>query len=246
MKEREPYKIISKELGSSLETGAKLAHVGKVIADIENVPITRQQELGIATIGGAQRVYDSAFDAHDILKSKSNGKIILDMINGSAQHTDQLDPSLVKAITLAHDNLNPESFQAFKGLTEAQIKSISQREAIPLEESFLHEITEEKGAYTVLVLALQINPNLDTKKRHCYEQLGYLVQLVDDYYDKELDKKEGIITLASIWDNAKIINEIKSQNKKVREGFIRNYEPYKLQELFVYMDTLLASIGILN
>ncbi|MDP9249083.1 MAG: hypothetical protein M3M85_01045 [bacterium] len=96
------------------------------------------------------------------------------------------------------------------------------------------------------MLALEVSPNMDLKKQKCYEELGFLVQLIDDFEDRAVDVKDGIITLANSLEKPEMVGEIIKQAQKVKKMFESQYEAYKLSEIFKFIDQLLASAGILK
>jgi hypothetical protein len=156
-----------------------------------------------------------------------------------------LEPSLKRALEMASENLNPEALVAFKDLINAQINSISQRDIYVGIDS-VGAITKNKGGQTALMLALEVSPQMNQRKRDCYFELGYLMQLVDDFADKEIDDRDGIVTLAHSVVPEAMITNIKQQNNIVRKQFEKNYETHQLVDLFKYIDKLLARIGILK
>ncbi len=245
MLEKTPSKIISNELEAGLEGIEQIIQIAQIISKLEGVKLTRKQEMGIATIGGAMGTYDKAFDDFDLETSKKQAKVVLSVVAGNNENMSGLSTPLRNALIIANETLNPRALQALRDLTQAQINSIKQREGL-IDEETLKEITRKKGAKTALLFALEVNPNMDVKRQQCYEELGYLIQLVDDLADKDLDSKDKIITLANITTSPIILNEIVNQNKKVRSAFASQYEAYKLTEIFSYTDKLLASVGILG
>ena len=236
-------------IGQELETDSRrielYSAVMTLIANMEGVVLDKKQKMAAATIGGAMCPYDSVFDSYDIRTARANGQEILDVLSGDSVG-EHLDPITHRALELAQDNLNQGAMEALRDLTLAQIDSVKQREG-NIELSELKDITKRKGANTALIFALEVSPDMSIKKRECYEELGFLFQLVDDFHDVHNDKDEGIITLATLSEGTtELAQHIQTQYKKVRGMFTQNYEAYQLVDFFIYLDKLVAGIGFLR
>jgi hypothetical protein len=236
--------MVAKDLEASPLAAERAMEIMAMVGRLEGVQLDKKSEIGAATIGAAMEVYDAAFDKYDIRTSRQNAGEITNIINGIETSSQKsLDSKLKKAIELAHDNLNEAALAALKNLTKAQADSLGQRDGSADIET-IKNITYKKGANTVLLFALEVSPDINNKRRVCYEELGYLVQLLDDYADKELDKKEGITTLATAIPSPEVINQVKVQYQKVRNLFKKEYEEHQIIELFNYVDKLMAKSGV--
>lgn len=173
------------------------------------------------------------------------GADIADAVSGGPL-LPTLDPRIVRGIGVARDHFNDPAFGALRVLTAAQVDSIRQRrKGTPVDE--IRDITRRKGAYTILLFALEVSPDMAPERRAGYEELGYLVQLLDDFTDRFLDRAEGITTLMNLsLDMSQPMLLIQRQARKVKMLFAREYSPGNLVELFSYIDRSLAGVGLLN
>jgi|GEM_PF-2625929 len=239
-------KIIGREIGGDSDKYAVVAMgLASLIGKMEGIEtLDRGQQIGVLTIVGSMRVFDDSFDNVSGEDATSNGREILSFLDGKSDGS-LLEPSLKRALEMAAENLNPEALDAFRDLIKAQIHSVSQKDKTIGVDS-ISAITKNKGGQTALMLALEVSPEMNSRKRDCYFELGYLMQLVDDFADKEIDQRDGIVTLAHSVVPEGMITNIRQQNSIVRKRFEKNYETHQLVDLFRYIDKLLARIGILK
>lgn len=242
--QKETSRLIARELGREAGPSENAIQIMQMIAELENVALTEKSKRGAATIGGAMHAYDAAFDRFDIRTARGHAREIKGLVDGEAAQTT-LDPQVRKAIELAHDNLNPVALSALKNLTVAQADSLSQRDG-SADQSRITDITKRKGANTVLLFALEVSPDMSDRRRKCFEELGYLVQLIDDFHDQAIDIKDGIATLVTTLPKPEVLALIKGQYRKVREEFGKEYEEHNLGKLFAYVDKLMAKSGVLS
>ncbi|MFA6520304.1 MAG: hypothetical protein WCT44_01700 [Candidatus Paceibacterota bacterium] len=216
MREIEPSKVIAPELGAEVISAEKSVRVAKIISELEGVKLNKNQKNAAAIIGGAERTFDSAFDQKNTQTAKLRGREILRVITERETKSPHLDSYLNRALVLAQENLTTESLAVLVDLTKAQIDSIQQREK-GISLNTIRDITKRKGGKAALMLALEVSPHMDIKKQNCYEELGFLIQLIDDFEDREIDTKDGIATLANRLVQPQVLSEIMKQTHKVKK-----------------------------
>ncbi|MDP9249082.1 MAG: hypothetical protein M3M85_01040 [bacterium] len=123
MREIEPSRIITPELGAETISAERALRVANIISDLEGRRLDNKQKKSAAIIGAAERSFDSAFDTKDIQSARLRGEEILNLITEQKTRSPHLDFYLNRALVLAQENLNPESLAAFADLTRAQIDS---------------------------------------------------------------------------------------------------------------------------
>src|SRR3989338_8093812 len=164
MKEAQPHLIVSKEIGNDSGRSERAIQFANIIGHLEGVQLDRRQQLGAATIGGAMRVYDSAFDDCSLEEARANGAEMLKILSGKSAGNYYLNASCQKALTLAQESLTPEALNALQDLTSAQIASLHQRESSIIEDA-IREITRRKGGKAALLFALEVSPGMNRKKQ---------------------------------------------------------------------------------
>lgn len=217
--------------------------ITRMIADLEGTIPTRKQLLAASAITASARAYDDIYDACPVNQGMVKGGQMKETLSGKTSSL-VLPQGLNSGVKIITDNLEEAARSAMLALASAQSESIQQR--LPeISDSMLETITRKKGANTALLFALNVNPNLSLERRECFEELGYLMQLVDDYIDQNQDKTNGIVTLINreIDPHAQSIR-IVQQAQKVKQLFSLNYEPLKVLNIFRYIDGLVASCGI--
>lgn len=102
-----------------------------------------------------------------------------------------------------------------------QIESLKQKEDIGIEQ--IREITINKGGYAGLILLYLTKMGaVEIGKKFMWDS-GMLMLLIDDYYDKEEDEKEGIKTLFTMGVMDK--NDLIDLGKKFSKKYSR-YPPW--------------------
>ncbi len=239
-----PRSLVSAELGGNQEKGIEFGlKLMKLIADLENVNLNRKQEMAASAIGGAMGAFDAAFDKYDIRTSRQTGDAVKQAVAG--ENNGEGLPSVVAAgITIARDNLNETAFATLQEVTQAQLDSIRQRdEDVTFAE--VENIERRKGGGTLLLFALEVSPDLSEKRKECYNELGYLIQLIDDFQDEQQDRMEGISTIVTLGiAKPEVIKTITRQYSKVKSLFTAEYEQYKLVDLFAYIDKAMRGSGV--
>lgn len=241
-----PQDLVSSEIGEIHKDGIEYGlHLMQLIADIEGTKLSRKQELAASAIGGAMNAFDDAFDKYDIRSAQERGEAIRKTVSG-IDDGETLSPVVSAGIKIARDNLNETAFTALQEVTQAQIESIRQREEdVTLDE--IKTIERKKGCGTLLLFALEVNPNLSERRRRCYQELGYLVQLIDDFQDAKKDRAEGIKTIITLSvTTPEAIQTVVQQRDKVKTMFSAQYEQHKLINLFSYIDKAMVGSGIIR
>lgn len=215
----------------------------QAIAHLEGVVLQRRQLLAAASVGASMRAFDDAFDECPVETADRQGALVADAVSGGVL-LPTLDPRVARGIGVARDNFGDSALVALQGLAAAQVDSVRQRRPGTAVDE-IREITRRKGAYTILLFALEVSPAMSPDRRVCYEELGYLVQLVDDYVDCAVDERNGVSTLITMAPNsAESIVMIATQVRRVKMLFTRQYTPEKLIELYSYVDRLMAGAGL--
>lgn len=240
---RPAQEMIARELETNPESSEIAVRIMAMIADLEDVALTSKQKAAASTIGGAINVYDSAYDKLDIKHSRNMADSIQAKLNNQTVDERNLGSRLNRAVELAQDTFSQEALGALQDLSAAQRDSLLQREDNP-DIHLVEEITRRKGGNTVLLFALEVNPTMDDRRRSCYLELGYLVQLLDDFQDRTLDTNDRIHTLATDLESVEFSHIVGSQVSKVRSVFMSEFKESKLTTLFQYIDKMLAASGI--
>lgn len=246
MRSAEIARQVAGELDSKVETSEMVIQIMKMIAELEDVPLSRAQRFGAAAIGGSMSVYDQQFDKYDIRTAEQKAVEVARVVaEGTDVDTaDVLHPNLKRGLDIVHANLRPETVQQLGALTEAQVTSLKQRTG-ELDVNGIEEITRSKGAHTALLFATEVNPDMSLERKKCYEELGYLIQLLDDLKDKDEDAKEGIDTLATLSvQPSDMLKRIKAQGDTVKQAFQKAYSHKDTTTVQQYIDRLLATAGI--
>ncbi len=236
--------LVAAELGRGREKGIEYGvELMKLIASLEGVGLSKKQEMAAGAIGGAMTVFDEQFDKYDIRHSKQVGESVKKAVAGEIDGVD-LPPVVASGIKIVRDNLNGTAFAALQEVTQAQLDSIRQRNPeVSLAE--VEDIEKRKGGGTLLLFALEVSPDLSEKRKECYRELGYLIQLLDDVTDEQKDRAEGISTIITLGitkpEGVKTVNR---QCARVRALFSAEYEAYQLVDLFSYIDRAMKGSGV--
>ena len=177
---------------SRLVAGETTCEGVEMIARLEGVLLNSRQRFAAAVVGASMTAFDSVFDDLPLEFVRLDGAKALAAVDGG--DASELGSRLQRGIAIAHDNFTEPAMGALKDLAKAQFDSIRQREA-GVAIDVVRDITKRKGAQVMLMLALQVNPNMSQERRKCFEELGFFVQLVDDYEDQSLDAERGVSTL---------------------------------------------------
>lgn len=243
MRSAEIGRNVTRQLDGKPEHTETAIALMQLVARLEDVPFTREHHFGAATIGAAVRRYDDAFDVDEVGQARRNGLAIASILEG-AKPAVELDGRIIQSIHMAQEVLTSEAIDALRQLTKAQVDSIEQRTGRPTPKR-LEDITRRKGGSTILLFALEMRPDLDEEGRECYEQLGYLRQLIDDYADRVIDTKAGVVTLANVDPSSvRIVSILQRQHRHVKSLFSERYGASKTQPLFQFIDNQIARTGL--
>lgn len=96
------------------------------------------------------------------------------------------------------------------------------------------------------LFVLEVNPQMNPTKLRCYEELGYLIQMIDDLQDLEEDTEGGISTIANTESgDVLIIDKIKQQYVIVVKSFEDAYPHSDLSYIKNRIKTIMARVGML-
>jgi hypothetical protein len=189
------------------------------------------------------RSFDDVFDGLRVDDARTESRKILGVLGG-VESVCILGSSVRRPLSIAIDNFGDAARLALLNLTQAQLDSIEQR--VPgTTDARIEDISRRKGANTMLLFAMQVNPGMTIERRNCYEELGFLMQLIDDYTDVHIDKAEGVSTLLTgKQSDFERILLLQRQVRKVRALFAAEYPPDKLLDINAYIGLLLEGAGI--
>lgn len=233
---------IAQALGNPPEKAMAMHDALELITGLEGIGLTRNAQFFAATVGASMHLFDEIYDGETVGKAREHAANINHALIGKVPY-DHLPGRLSKAFHLVDSVATLRARDALIRLARAQERSILQREA-DTSYSELVDITQEKGGHAVLLLALQINPHLTPEQQSCYRQLGYLVQLCDDYVDQCADRKNGITTMMHFMDEIRSSECILREATRTKLLFQSYYSGRKLQDLFSRIDRLLKRSSI--
>lgn len=244
MRSREIPKIIAQQIEGNILSAEHALGAMQMISRLEGVPLTRKQYFGAAAIGAAAHSYDAVFDSAPIEEARRKGRAILDAQSGLKSDLDSLDSTTKAGLRLADDNLNAQALATLRELTEAQLDSLQQRDR-NIGRDEVNTITYQKGSRAALLLALEVNPEMSPERQICFKELGFLLQLFDDFQDATIDKESGLVTLATISSyDVNIVEIIRNQKAKVKRLFTESYGDKKCTEVFQYIRNLSKRAGL--
>lgn len=234
--ESEIVRSVATEMGTSTttaEAGLKMLHL---IAGIEGINPTRAMLYSSCAITAGMRGFDDIFDKNPDSAPPHNIQSVI----GS---TKDLPRGIQTGINIVIDNAGSRAIEALRDLTQAQIDSKSQKDPNASVES-IQEITRRKGGLSGLLFALTANDQMTEERANCYYELGVLMQLVDDFCDTAIDKKDGIQTLMTITpEESQKILLITKQYQKVKALFAAELKGEKLSQILKYAQFLVAQTG---
>ncbi len=246
MRSREIPKIIARQIEGNFLSAEHALEAMQMISRLEGIPLTRRQHFGAAAIGAAADSYDAVFDSAPINEARKKGEAILDAQSGVKSELDSVDPTTKAGLQLASDNLNSKALVTLRELTEAQIYSLKQRD-LGIGKDEVNTITYQKGSRAALLLALEVNPEMSEERQACFKELGFLLQLFDDFQDATIDRESGLVTLATISSHdVNILEVIRNQEVKVKKLFIESYGDKKCTEIFQYIRNLSKRAGLVS
>jgi hypothetical protein len=209
--------------------------------------IGHEPQLEIAALAGAvTRLYDDLIDGGTAADKASDDRLNELFTGGAfvpANDLERLLGCLVGEIRHRLDLTDGDiAVKALITLHEYQRLSRRQRESgIPL--TVLDEICSGKGAMANLTLCALVNPSIDEAEQDLVMALGEALQCVDDYMDIELDKRNGVATLAS--RGAMSLTDIASRISALRAPFSARYGPSPTRRYFgmIYFLLLKSAVG---
>lgn len=235
--------MIHSEFGAQKEGVEYGLGLMKVVAALEGKSLSKQDAMAAGAIGAGMKAFDAAYDKYDIRVAGAKANEIDTALSDGANTGNAI---VDKALLIAKENLNETAQSALVDVAHAQRLSLEQRQGA-IDPERLAFITKEKGGNSALLFALQINPNLSEAKKQCYKELGFLMQLADDFLDEDKDREDGITTLVTLDTVSKpeVLKRIKNQAAKVNSVFEAEYEMYRTTELKAFVSKTLAGAGIL-
>lgn len=236
---------VASMLGTSTKKALAMHDALELVAGLEGIGLTRNSQFFAATVGASMHLFDAVYDREPIVRARSSAQTVNAALTGDISYA-HIPTQLSTAFRLVDDVATLPARDTLVQLARAQERSILQREAITCAE--VKEITRDKGGLAILLLALQINPHLTPEQQACYRQLGYLVQLCDDYVDQEEDTRNGVTTIVHFENKAQNAERIIREASRTKLLFQRHYPAKKLLDLFFRIDQLLlrSKIGIIK
>lgn len=235
-------RFIANEISVPHEEAQIGCDIMESIASTEGINLTRKKLISGALITSCMKQYDDQFDKGSLEETKKSGQLIIESVN-SPTSPDNISGSLLRGINLAQSNFSSEAYDVLKRLSLAQKDSQRQKNN-NITQTEVEKITKKKGELTMLLFALEVNPNMSEECQSCYKALGYLLQLIDDFRDVHLDIEDGICTLMTLAENQQeAIIIIFRQYQRVKMLFTNTYSEKKLNPIFTYMKKLMQEIG---
>ncbi|MBP2702181.1 hypothetical protein JOL79_00015 [Microbispora sp. RL4-1S] len=105
----------------------------------------------------------------------------------------ELHQSLALRLDLPEDALPHVTLRALHGYQ----KSSHQQKDPAIREGLLWEITRGKGATANLLLHALVHPYMTAREQDVLKDLGVTLQVLDDYFDRDIDRAAGITTPAT-------------------------------------------------
>ncbi len=232
---------VATQLGTSPEKALAMHNALELIASLEGIGLTGNAQVFAATAGASMHIFDEVYDAAPVAQAYTHAATIKNaLVSGDY---DLIPAQLSQAFHLVDGVATMAARDGLISLARAQERSILQREPNP-SYSEVVGITREKGGCAILLLALQINPRLSIEQQSCYRQLGYLVQICDDYVDQHADRQSGITTMMHFMNGIEASERIVREATRTKLLFQRYYSGKRLPDLFSRIDHLLKRSGI--
>jgi hypothetical protein len=111
-------------------------------------------------------------------------------------------------------------YSSLIGLHRYQIMSRQQKDPL-ISQEMLTEITLGKGGYGMAVLFCMMRPSMGAAEHELIMDLGGTLQLLDDYQDFELDRRNGVCTAAT--RHGLELSHITSRLSRLRLALIDSY-----------------------
>ncbi len=223
------------------EEAKSYIRLAEIIAGLENSALDGKRLNTLVRIGSTVRNYDAAFDEAHVDQARVNADLLEGALRG--ENVDELGMGMRDTITEVRSNLGPRALSTLIRLNEAQRESIEQRGE--LERSRIIDITRKKGGITLEFFAELVSSEITEKRRSCYQELGYLIQLLDDLADEEIDRESGILTLATVESSNSLALIILRQYEKVIKVFQESYEQIKLEKVLEHIQSLMRQAGFM-
>lgn len=173
--------------------------IGLVMLNYARMAGCRQSLRVVALAGAVTRLYDDLIDGS---ADPSLDDRLGDLFSARPFSADgELERLLADLVYAIADRIRPlpddTPIAALNALHEYQCMSRRQREA-GVPRDVLLKITRGKGAMANLTLCGLVKPQLDVGERELIMALGETFQALDDYMDVDIDRRNGVTTLASL------------------------------------------------
>ncbi|MBI4232695.1 hypothetical protein HY605_05685 [Candidatus Peregrinibacteria bacterium] len=235
---------IAGELHVPADRARRYPELVQMLARLEGVNLSRNDLVAASVTGAAVNMVDTVFDGEPIELSILKGRAMVRAVTSEHSNPEDLPSPVTRAVQIARSSFNAKAQLALQSLMRAQLDSVEQRRP-GISVARVAEITRRKATFNLL--AAIANPDRAEDKQGCFEELAYLLQLVDDYADRGSDLKNGIHTLVTMSPFAQTaIIMIQKQLATVKHMFEKAYARHKLSELFSFIDRFLASAGIFS
>ncbi len=180
-------------------------YFGEVLCTLYGIKFERELRNRFVLLGACTPLIDGLFDDLNCDPNHLKALIRQSENNSSVNSIEavflQLSAPLIPFI-------EANSFFAIMidRMFEAQKMSLEQKNKGLSEEKITHLTYEKGGAGALLFLSLMVS-EADEELRDAIFKIGAWVQVCDDVFDIERDRKEGIMTLPIIWNNPLLIKK---------------------------------------
>jgi hypothetical protein len=181
---------------STMSMAYSLRYVGDSYAKLFNVDLSAAQKNTLLILGALARLQDTLIDDYENVISTEEYRLFYTpeeyhpktSVDSAAQRL------FIELRKSTPRNTNPILHDTLEKLFHVQIES--KRQKISNDIIFLKDVTEKKGGYANLAIAVIVKPDMSIEEQKMVYNFGFY-QYVDDIFDREEDTRDGIHTLAT-------------------------------------------------
>jgi hypothetical protein len=128
-------------------------------------------------------------------------------------------------------------FPIMRELHEYECASRAQRDP-RISAPEVRRITRGKGGLGLTALFALLRPGMSRGERVVLLELGDVLQLLDDFHDVAIDRRDGVVTAATHGDAD--LADLAAKIRRLRTGFRRHYGPGRDRRLAAMLFVMLA------